>query len=413
MDKTQTVASESEQIVTPWKVTTKGQFNYDKLLNDFGLKFITDEMKEKIQKITGKPLNHFLTRDIFFAHQDFDKFIDAYIAGKPVYIYTGRGPSSDAMHLGHLLPMMFTAYMQQVFGCWVVMQMSDEEKFYFKSGKLEEFMAYTESNAKDIIACGFDPKKTFVFSSLKYETYTRPIVAQINKLMSVHTTNKIYGFDDSNNIGQVSWPPLQMAPAYCGAFPHLFGDRKDVMCLVVLAVDQTPYFRAARDYAENLGYPKPAMVCGKFLVGLQGVGEKLSSTGEVPAIFLNDSRKDIETKIKKYAFSGGRETLEEHRRLGANLQVDVPYIYLFHFMEDEAELKRIAADYGTGKMLTSEIKKILVDVLEKMLAKHQSDRAAITSELYNFMFTMRVQSNVRDAFRRFHAKYIQADPVFE
>jgi tryptophanyl-tRNA synthetase len=274
-------------------------------------------------------------------------------------------------------------------------------------------MAYTESNAKDIIACGFNPKKTFVFSSLKYETYTRPIVAQVNKKMSVHVTNKIYGFKEDNNLGQLSWAPLQIAPAYCGAFPHLFGDKKDVMCLVALAVDQAVYFRSARDYAEDLGYPKPAMVCGKFLVGLQGVGEKLSSTGEIPAIFLNDPRKAIETKIKKYAFSGGRETLEEHRRLGANLQVDVPYIYLFHFMEDETELQRIAEEYRTGRMLTSEIKKILVDVLERMLNKHQADRAAITPELYKYMFMMRVQPAVKDAFMRFREKYIQADPQFE
>ena len=29
---------------------------------------------------------------------------------KPFYLYTGRGPSSDAMHMGHLIPFIFTKY---------------------------------------------------------------------------------------------------------------------------------------------------------------------------------------------------------------------------------------------------------------------------------------------------------------
>ena len=35
-----------------------------------------------------------------------------YEKGKPMYLYTGRGPSSEALHLGHLIPFMFTKYLQ-------------------------------------------------------------------------------------------------------------------------------------------------------------------------------------------------------------------------------------------------------------------------------------------------------------
>lgn len=40
--------------------------------------------------------------------RDFGKILDNYEKGKPFYLYTGRGPSSDSMHLGHLVPFMFT-----------------------------------------------------------------------------------------------------------------------------------------------------------------------------------------------------------------------------------------------------------------------------------------------------------------
>lgn len=41
-------------------------------------------------------------------HREFDKILDRYEQGKPFYLYTGRGPSSDSMHLGHMIPFMFT-----------------------------------------------------------------------------------------------------------------------------------------------------------------------------------------------------------------------------------------------------------------------------------------------------------------
>ena len=41
---------------------------------------------------------------------EFNLILDRYEKGQPFYLYTGRGPSSDAMHMGHLIPFMFTAY---------------------------------------------------------------------------------------------------------------------------------------------------------------------------------------------------------------------------------------------------------------------------------------------------------------
>lgn len=46
-------------------------------------------------------------------------------------------------------------------------------------------------------------------------------------------------------------------------------------------------------------------------------------------------------QIKKHALSGGQETVEKHRELGANIEVDVAYQYLSFFLEDDAELERV------------------------------------------------------------------------
>lgn len=59
-------------------------------------------------------------------------------------------------------------YLQEAFDVPVVVQLTDDEKFLWKSLTLEECYNLAKENAKDIIACGFDPDKTFIFSDLDY-----------------------------------------------------------------------------------------------------------------------------------------------------------------------------------------------------------------------------------------------------
>lgn len=39
-----------------------------------------------------------------------EMILDVYEKKQPFYLYTGRGPSSEAMHMGHLIPFIFTKY---------------------------------------------------------------------------------------------------------------------------------------------------------------------------------------------------------------------------------------------------------------------------------------------------------------
>jgi tryptophanyl-tRNA synthetase len=96
---------------------------------------------------------------------------------------------------------------------------------------------------------------------------------------------------------------------------------------------------------------------------------------------VTDSAKEIKSKINRYAFSGGQATAEDQRRLGANLEVDVPFQYLRFFMEDDAEVERIGADYAAGRLLTGDVKARLVDTLAPMVLAHQAARAAVTDDV--------------------------------
>ena len=67
-------------------------------------------------------------------------------------------------------------------------------------------------------------------------------------------------------------------------------------------------------------------------------------------------------QVKTYAFSGGQQTKEEHQRLGGNCETDISYQWLTFFLHDDAKLQHIHDEYSSGRMLSGEIKKELIDV---------------------------------------------------
>jgi len=115
----------------------------------------------------------------------------------------------------------------------------------------------------------------------------------------------------------------------------------------------------------------------------------MSSSEPLGSIFLTDSPKQIKDKINKYAFSGGQATKEDQEKYGANLDVDVPYQYLTFFLHDDQKLQDIAQKYRAGKMLTGEVKKILIDILIDMVQKHQAARSAATPEVIEAFMSVR------------------------
>lgn len=385
-------AQDGEQVITPWDVTggADGKIDYNKLVAQFGCQNIDAALVERIERLTGRPAHPFLKRGIFFAHRDLKEVLDAYERGQPFYLYTGRGPSSEALHLGHLVPFMFTKWLQDAFKVPLVIQLTDDEKFLWRGLSVEEARRLARENAKDIIACGFDVRRTFIFSDFEYVggAFYRNI-ARIQRCTPMNQVRGIFGFTMEDNIGKIAFPAVQAAPAFPDSFPHMFGERKDVRCLIPCAIDQDPYFRMTRDVAPRLGHLKTSLIESRFFPALQGESGKMSASDQNSAIFVSDTPKEIKSKVNKYAFSGGGTSVEEHRAKGANLDVDVSWKWLNFFMEDDAKLAKIGEEYGSGRMLTGEIKAELIAVLTEMVERHKKARAAVTDDIVDAFMAVR------------------------
>ncbi len=153
----------------------------------------------------------------------------------------------------------------------------------------------------------------------------------------------IFGFTESDCIGKIVYPAIQAAPSVSSSFPFIFGAKlkQELSCLIPCAIDQDPYFRMIRDVAPRLNFPKPALIHSTFFPALQGSKSKMSASDPNSSIFLTDSPKAIKTKINKHAFSGGKDSIVEHRALGGDCDIDVSYQYLGFFLDDDERLEQI------------------------------------------------------------------------
>ncbi|MCS5536291.1 MAG: hypothetical protein NZ802_10590, partial [Candidatus Poseidoniales archaeon] len=130
----------------------------------------------------------------------------------------------------------------------------------------------------------------------------------------------------------------------------------------------------------GLGLLQPASTYHRFAVGL--TGDKMSSSLPNSTIFLTDEVSVVERKIKR-AFSGGQPTVEEHRRLGGNPDIDVAYQYMMYFFEeDDNFLAEVNADYRSGKILAGEMKQLCIDRAGDWLSNHKELREQ-TAHLVN------------------------------
>jgi len=355
--------------VTPWEV--KGEVDYEKLIRRFGTKKITEDLRQKIKKHT-KELDTMLRRDYFFSHRDLDLVLNDWEKGEGFFLYTGRGPSGP-MHIGHLVPLIFTKWLQEKFGVNLYIEITDDEKYWVKDCEWKDVQKYSDENIKDIAAVGFDPEKTFIFKDSEYIRNVYPILVRAAKKITNSTAKAVFGFSGDTNIGLNFYPAYQTVPT--------FFEKK--RCLIPCAIDQDPYWRVQRDIAEKIGYKKTAAIHSKFLPPLTGIDGKMSASDADTAIWLEDDEKAVKKKINKYAFSGGKTTIEEHRRLGGDPNVDVSFQWLkILFENDDNKLKKIETEYLSGKLLSGELKQILIEKINLFLTEHRKRREKIDVEKF-------------------------------
>ena len=367
----------ADMVVTPWEVS--GDIDYEKLTKQFGVKLIDTKLKKRLTKLAGED-HHFLRRNIFFSHMYLEKILDAVEKGEPVWLYTGRAPSGP-VHLGHIVPWLFVKWLQDTLGLTLLFQIPDEEKTFFKDLSFDEAERWTQDNILDIIAVGFDPEKTKIIIDTQHAGLMYKTACEVAKRTTASTAKALFGLQDSDNVGKYFYSCMQSVPCF---LPTLLEGRP-AKVLIPCAIDQDVHFRLTRDVAPKLGYEKPATILCRFLPPLQGGGKMSTTEAEHTVINMTDDAKTIKKKINKYAFSGGKDTVEEHRKHGGNPDIDMAFQWLTFFEPDDKKLADIRERYASGEMLSGEMKQALIDVLVPFIEEHQKRREAAKKHVDKFI----------------------------
>ncbi|MAG38296.1 tryptophan--tRNA ligase [Candidatus Pacearchaeota archaeon] len=316
----------------------------EKLVKEFGAGLVG----------TVKDLPDFYTfkSGVMYSHRDFDKFLSALKKGEKCAILSGVN-ASGTLHIGHKAVFDTNLFFQKKYGIPVFIPISDDESYV--SGKVkdqEEGLKNSMRLAKELLAYGFDPKKTyFIIDQIYTNIYNLAI--KLSTRVNYSEIKASYGYRPEDNIGLHFYPAIQSAHIL---FPQIEEGMKNV--LVPIGPDEDAHLRISRDIASRFELVKPSVLHSLFLPGIDG--GKMSTSKPNSAIFLSDSEKEIRKKINK-AFSGGQKTVEEHKKLGGNPDVDVSYLYLKYLFLDEKKAKALAEKYRKGKILSGEMKKLFAD----------------------------------------------------
>lgn len=221
-------------------------------------------------------LNDFLARFLntfSLNFRDLSLILDRYEKGKPFFLYTGRGPSSGSLHLGHLIPFIFTKYLQDAFNVPLIIQVClfRKESAWFNCLCLDD-------RWWKVLVEGFDSRKGRRNVQRKYEGYcfswfwsrqdiyihkhelyvvcksffdsnnhwsdcvfSKPFYQNVLRVWNSVTNNQaraIFGFVGEDSMGKAAFPAIQAAPCFSSSFPHIFNNKKDIPCLIPAAIDQ-------------------------------------------------------------------------------------------------------------------------------------------------------------------------------
>jgi tryptophanyl-tRNA synthetase len=357
-----------EFVVTPYEV--KGRIDYDRLRELFGTQELTGELLARIHHLAGGELHPLLQRGVYYSHRDLGAVLDGFANGLPFFLYSGRGPSGP-LHTSHLVHFDLCVWLQRRLGVPMYIQITDDEKFWARTNVSREETAYWGlENLYDLLALGFDPRRTQVFFDSKSIQALYPLAIRVARKIPYSTVKAVFGFEPSTNIGLVFYTALQTVPCF---YPS-WAEGRTVPCLIPCGIDQDPHFRVTRDIAEGLGYPKPALLHSQMVPGLLGEAA-MSTSGDRTdnALFLNDPPDVVERKVRN-AFTGGRATVEEQRRLGAVPEIcSVWALWRTRFAESEEKFAEVTAGCRSGALLCGDCKS---QVLERIHAFYRTHGVA-------------------------------------
>jgi len=343
--------------------------DYERLYEEFGIQ----PFKPLLPQMPNP--NAAMRRGVIFGHRDFERVLGAMKNHDEFAVMSGIKPTGE-FHLGTLQTAREVIYFQQ-HGGTAFYCIADVEAYEDNRIPFERSQKYAVGNVTDLLTLGFDPKKGYIYQQSKEER-VKDLAITFGRGVTLATMKAIYG---ERHMGLYLSALIQAGDILLPQQKDFGGPKPTV---VPVGIDQDPHMRLTRDLAfkfrRKYNFVQPASTYHKQIKGLDG-SPKMSKRDPMTYFTLAENPETIAKKIS-YAFTGGRPTAEEQRRLGANPDICPIYdLCLFHFFErDEDVVKLYNHECKGGHILCGEDKERLIKIVTDFVKEHQRKRRRYIDE---------------------------------
>jgi len=325
--------------------------DYTKAIKEFGLEVFTPDMFPEPNKA--------MRRGVVFAGRDLKIIAKCIKEKKPFYALSGIMPTNEQIHLGNKIVVENLAYFQK-HGAKTFILVADLEAAAARGVSLEEGRRRAlEFHIPAYLALGLDPKKTTFY----FQSENKKVIHFAYEAAKKITLNEFRAVYGNAEPGRIMSAVTQIGDVLYPQFEERMPG------IIPVGLDQDPHIRLARDVVKRMKTKKffaVSSIYHKYTPSLDG-SIKMSKSKPESCISLPEDPVAVCNKIRK-ALTGGRDTLEEHRRLGAVIEKDMVFELLKqHLIEDDDELNRIYEEYTTGRMTSGEIKQLACEKMTNFM----------------------------------------------
>ena len=321
-----------------------------------------------------------MRRGTVFAGRDLQIIAECIKKKKPFYALTGIMPTGDKIHFGNKMVVENLKYFQDQ-GAETYILVADLEAASTRGVTLEQARQRAmEFHIPAYIALGLDPEKTiFYFQSENKEVMN--MAYEFAKKITLNEFKAIYGDADP---GRIMAAVTQVGDVLYPQF------KKKMPGIIPVGIDQDPHIRLARDVIARVkskyGFFPVSSVYHKFTPSLDGA-IKMSKSMPSGNIDLPEDIKEACKKLKR-AKTGGRDTVEEQRRIGGQPEQCMIFeMFKQHLTDEDTELNQIFQNCKTGKIICGEDKQKACELMTAFLENFEEKlkKAQKTAHKLNFI----------------------------
>ena len=342
--------------------------DYDRLYEEFGIQ----PFKPLLSQVPNPSM--YMRRNVIFGHRDFQRVLNAMKNHEKFAVMSGIKPTGE-FHLGTLMTAREVIYFQQQ-GATAFYCIADIEAYEDNKIPFERSEKFAVGNVADLLALGFDPKSGYIYQQSK-EQRVKDLAIIFGRGATLATMKAIYG---ERHIGLYLSALIQAGDILMPQLEDFKGPKPTV---VPVGVDQDPHLRFTRDLAAKFlrkyNFILPSSTVHKLMKSLDG-SPKMSKRDPMSYFTLNEKPETIAKKISN-AFTGGRPTVEEQKKLGGIPEVCPVYeLDMYQFVEDDDEVIKTYHDCRSGKLLCGEHKDQTIEIVSKFVKDHQRKRSGYIDE---------------------------------